>query len=208
MYKKINGLFVSMMIFTICLGHIASAHVVVYPQETTQGAYEKFTARVPSEKDIATTEVKIEIPIQDVIISRVEPKPDWTYEITKNSDSTITSITWTTVGKGLLAGEFTEFHMQGKVTDTAEQITWKAYQTYEDGSIVEWVGAEGSDTPASATYVNPKSDDASADSHGHVHSPAVTDEASSPWISYLTLILSIIAVTLGLIAVRFSVKKS
>ena len=45
--------------------------------------------------------------------------------------------------------------MQGKVDDQAKEIIWKAYQTYQDGSVVEWVGAEDAEKPASVTKVNP-----------------------------------------------------
>ena len=45
--------------------------------------------------------------------------------------------------------------MQGKVDDQAKELVWKAYQTYQDGSLVEWVGAADADKPASVTKVNP-----------------------------------------------------
>lgn len=32
--------------------------------------------------------------------------------------------------------------MEGRVAVDATQIVWKAYQTYEDGTVVEWIGAE------------------------------------------------------------------
>lgn len=42
---------------------IASAHVTVQPKVTTQGKYEVFTVRVPSEKeDSPTTKVEVKFP--------------------------------------------------------------------------------------------------------------------------------------------------
>jgi uncharacterized protein YcnI len=168
---------------------IASAHVVVYPQQTTQGAYEKFAVRVPSEKPNTNT-VKVEVRFNpaEVAISRFEPKPGWTYQVTKDATGAITNVVWTAQGDGLTPTDFTEFNMQGKVADKATTITWKAYQTYKDGSVVEWVGAAGADTPASVTTVNPKPAGASA--------AGLHDTGSAK----LPLILSIVAVVLGALA--------
>ena len=47
---------------------IASAHVTVQPKETTQGSYEKFTVRVPSEKKDAAT-VKVEVKFRNKVPS-------------------------------------------------------------------------------------------------------------------------------------------
>jgi uncharacterized protein YcnI len=131
----------------------ASAHVVVYPKETAQGAYEVFTVRVPTEKPAPTVKVEVKLQTEAVQVSRVEPKPGWTYTLAKDASGGINGITWTATGDGLAATEFGDFKMQGKVADEATSITWKAYQTYKDGSVVEWTGASGSDSPASVTKV-------------------------------------------------------
>jgi uncharacterized protein YcnI len=133
----------------------ASAHVVVYPKEASQGAYEVFTVRVPSEKPAPTVKVEVKLQPDVVQISRVEPKPGWKAELAKDASGGVTGVTWTATGDGLFAEEFGDFKMQGKVADKATVITWKAYQTYKDGSTVEWTGAAGSDTPASVTKVVP-----------------------------------------------------
>ncbi|WP_342453810.1 DUF1775 domain-containing protein [Ammoniphilus resinae] len=132
------------------------------PKQTTQGTYEVFTVRVPSEEDVPTVKVEVKVP-DGVNVSRLEPKSEWNYELTKDDTGKITAITWTTTGKGLGATEFGEFKMQGKVADDATELVWKAYQTYEDGLLVEWVGTEGSDKPASVTLVAAGTGDA----HGH-----------------------------------------
>lgn len=85
--------FVVMIVAFSLFAGIASAHVTVLPKETTQGSYEMFTVRVPSENEtVPTTKVKVEFPA-DVIISRFEPKPGWKYEIEKDSTGKIASVT-------------------------------------------------------------------------------------------------------------------
>lgn len=190
-------------LITFCLSMIgalslfagaASAHVTVQPSETSQGKYEVFTIKVPSESDtVPTTKIEVKIP-GDVNISRVEPKPGWKYEVQKDETGKITSITWAAEDEGLLPIEFGMFNISGKVGDDAKEIVWKAYQTYKDGSIVEWVGAEGSEKPASVTAV--KSTNASS-THGNVDS---TKE-------HIPLYLSIAALIVSLISLFFSIKK-
>ncbi|WP_259616738.1 YcnI family copper-binding membrane protein [Paenibacillus doosanensis] len=215
MLKKPSMIVMICLLFTMLGGGIASAHVTVLPSETVQGTYEKFAVRVPTEKDIPTVKVEVKIPIDSVSISRFEPKPGWKYDLTKDASGKITSVTWTATGDGLSATEFGEFYMQGKVADNASSITWKAYQTYKDGSIVEWVGANGSDKPASVTKVSVKPDGAATDSHGNTAASAGStaggghdgQPAAAPAASQTPLYLSIIALILGIIALIVSVSK-
>ncbi len=48
--KKLPFTFGLVLLLSLLLSGLASAHVTVQPKETTQGSYEKFTVRVPSEK--------------------------------------------------------------------------------------------------------------------------------------------------------------
>jgi uncharacterized protein YcnI len=210
--KKMKLMIVTGLLFTMIGGGIASAHVTVQPPEAVQGAYEKFAVRVPSEKDVPTVKIEVKFPIDAVSISRFEPKPGWKYELTKDASNKITGVIWTATGEGLSSTEFGEFYMQGKVADNATTISWKAYQTYKDGSVVEWVGAPGSDKPASVTKVNPKSTGAVADSHGNTTAaaPAAAAAPANPTASAASqtpLYLSIAALVLGLISLIISLAK-
>ncbi|WP_110927937.1 YcnI family copper-binding membrane protein [Bacillus massiliglaciei] len=188
----------------------ASAHVTVQPQETEQGKYEVFTVRVPSENEkLPTTKVEVKFPYE-VNITRFEPKAGWTYEVKKDETDKITSVTWTAEDEGLSPTEFGQFNMQGKVDDEAKEIVWKAYQTYKDGSVVEWVGAPDAETPASVTTVNPASGNSH---HGHENTSADTasdqvnvkeeKNASNP----ISLYLSIAALLAGLVSLVISLRR-
>jgi uncharacterized protein YcnI len=150
------------LILSLSFAGIASAHVTVQPKEVPAGSYQVFTLRVPTEKDVATTQVKVAIP-DGVNVTRFEPKPDWTYEVEKGANDKIVSVTWKSKGNGLGATEFGQFLMQGKVADDAKELSWKAYQTYANGEVVEWTGAPDADTPASVTTVTAK---VAEDEHG------------------------------------------
>jgi len=209
MKKLVMILFALIGAMTIFAG-AASAHVTVVPSETSQGKYEMFTVKVPSEsEDTPTTKIEVKIP-EDVTISRFEPKPGWTYEVQQDETGKMTSVTWTTEGEGLSPIEFGMFNMSGKVSEDAKEIVWKAYQTYGDGTVVEWVGAEDAEKPASVTVVHP----AAAGDNGHGHGAATTDttadqqtETDENDASALPLYLSIAALVLGLLSLIISLKK-
>lgn len=199
--KKLSVLFPILLGLMLLTAGLASAHVTVYPKETTQGSYEVFTVRVPSEKaDTSTIKVEVKFPAE-VSISRVEPKAGWKYELTKQG-TTVTGVIWTAESAGLSPTEFTEFRVNGKVADTATAITWKAYQTYKDNSVVEWTGAADSKTPASVTSVKAKPAGSATDSHGHTQTSGdhATTSSSSNLATYLSgaaLLLAVIAVILA-----------
>ena len=214
--KKLLILGIAMIGAIILFAGAASAHVSVQPQETSQGNYEVFTVRVPSEKeDAQTTKVEVKFP-EEVNITRFEHKPGWTYEAQKDDTGKITSVVWAAEEKGLSATEFVQFNIQGKVGDEATEIVWKAYQTYSDGSTVEWIGAPDADKPASVTTVNPA--DGSSD-HGHGAAAAepskdhnaagdlANDTEAKSATNNLPLYLSIAALIAGLLALVISLKK-
>lgn len=211
--KKVATLLVSMIGALSLFAGVASAHVSVGPKETSQGAYEMFTLKVPSEKeDVLTTKIQVLIP-EEVNITRFEPKPGWKYEIQKDKTDKITSVTWTSEGEGLSATEFGQFNMNGKVGDKATEIVWKAIQTYSDGSVVEWVEAEEANYPASVTVVSPA--DASS-GHGHgektTDTKAATEEKATEEVketstSNTPLYLSIAALIAGILSLVISLKK-
>lgn len=146
---------------------IASAHVTVQPPTVEQNSYQVFAVRVPSEKEnVTTTTVKVKV-AEGVKVSRVEPKEGWKYELERDaSTKAITAITWTAEGAGLAETEFTDFRMSGKVAADAKQLVWKAYQTYSDKSVVEWVGGDGAEYPASVTTVTAANATAGDSGHG------------------------------------------
>jgi uncharacterized protein YcnI len=197
--KKIFASFSTLILFIMLFAGIASAHVTVFPKEAIQGSYEKFTVRVPSEQDTPTMKVEVKIP-ETVEISRTMPLSGWKSELTKDANGKVTSVIWTATAEGLTSTEFGEFSMQGKVDKAATSIVWKAVQTYKDGSIVEWIGDEKSDHPASVTTVKAVPANATVAADGDV----VTADSTS---SDLPLYLSIAAAVLALLSLIISLRR-
>lgn len=175
----------------------AFAHVVVTPNEALTGAYETFTTSVPNEKDIPVTGLRLVIP--DTIES-VTPtvKPGWEIQTKKNGDK-VTEISWT---GGTIAPELRdEFTFSAHLPATSGDVKWKAYQTYQDGSVVSWDqqpseehghGDEGKG-PYSTTVVS-----------GGEEETAKPQDGASNTVLY---VISIAALVLGVLAVLRTTRK-
>ncbi|MGZ4451682.1 MAG: YcnI family copper-binding membrane protein [Nocardioides sp.] len=131
----------------IALAGGASAHVTVNPSTATGGSWSKLTFRVPTESETAsTTKVQVYFPADAGFQSvTVKPHPGWSYSISRTND-TVEQITWTPITKAyeIRPGEFDEFDVSVGPLPDSGTLTFKALQTYSDGSVVRWI-----DIPAS-----------------------------------------------------------
>jgi uncharacterized protein YcnI len=127
----------------------ALAHVVVSPEEVTAGDYETLTISVPTEKEIPTTEIQVEVP-EGFLLSGVQPVPGWEHAFEENG-GVVTAVTFS--GGEIRPREFQQFLVQAQAPEEPGEYPWKAIQTYEDGSVVEWTGAPDSEEPASVIEV-------------------------------------------------------
>jgi uncharacterized protein YcnI len=130
----------------------AYAHVRVFTETGTTAKacdYQKFVVRVPVEKRIATTEIRLTIP-RDVLVYATEPKAGWQVRLERDRGR-IVAIDWS--GGRLLPHEFDEFEFLASTPKKPELLDWNADQTYEDRSVVRWTGGDNSDTPHSHTTI-------------------------------------------------------
>ena len=145
----------------LALPSAAAAHVTVNPNTATQGGYTKVSFRVPNEKDDANTvKLEIAIPTDKPIASvSIKPVPGWTAVTetsklatpVKTDDGEITEgvskITWTSDPASVIKPhQFQEFDVSLGPLPAADQIVFKALQTYSDGEVVRWI-----DEPAAGT---------------------------------------------------------
>ena len=158
------------------------AHAVVFPRQSTTGAYEKYVLRVPNEKAVATTRVEIHFPA-GVRVTSFADVPGWQLEVVTDSAKAITAAIWT----GNLPPErFVEFPFVAVNPKTDTKLEWLVYQTYADGERVEWTGPEGSKRPASVTTTGATTA-ASGDSGGFVR-----------WLPWVAFVLSLVSLGLAM----------
>jgi uncharacterized protein YcnI len=124
---------------------IAAAHVTVLPRESHAGMSQSYTVRVPTEGQVATTSVELEIPA-DVTVTEVVPGDGYTFDVRREGNR-IVAITWK---KEIPPKQSAQFEFVARNPNAAE-ISWKARQRFVDGTSADWVGVQGDRRPASTT---------------------------------------------------------
>jgi len=148
--------------FALAIAAPAYAHVTVQPNEAVAGSFSRFVVRVPTERDVPTTEIRVQFP--PLAFLAFEDAPGWTrtekqgkfdepleafgQKITEG----VTSVTWS--GGEIGPHEFAEFGFSAALPEGEETFEFKAFQTYDGGEVVKWTGAPDSDSPAAriSTY--------------------------------------------------------
>ena len=143
-------LFCATVITLVCVGS-AWAHIRIYPTESTVGAREKYTMRVPNEKQVGSSKVEGEFP-EGLQVYDFEFKPSWKIDFKKDDKGNIIGATWT--GK-IQPYEFVEFGMLAINPKQGSNLTWKFIQYYDDGTKEEFTGPVGSRLPSPVVTLKP-----------------------------------------------------
>ena len=130
------------LVFTASM---ALAHVTIRPRESKAGATERYTVRVPTEGQTATTLVELEVPEGVNVVSIEGPAEG--REVKKSGDR-IVGIAWKVQ---IPPGELREFVFVATNPAAGTEIAWKAHQHFADGTSRDWIGAAGTREPASLT---------------------------------------------------------
>lgn len=184
----------------------ALAHVVVTPNSVGVAKFQTFDMGVPTEKDNPTVALKLLIPDG---LKEVTPnvKSGWTITEKKTGDgdtAVVTEIDWT--GGSIPPDQRDDFLFNAQVPSTATTIKWKAYQTYKDGSVVNWdadpstiaKGEEG--TPYSTTTVVNDLASIGSSTDNRTWLQRFLDDQTTPLVaSAAALALSLAAIVLSLV---------
>jgi uncharacterized protein YcnI len=130
----------------VLAGASAEAHVRITPQESKAGATETYNVRVPTEGEVATSSVELEVPVGVNIVSAEATAPG-TYELKRESGRVVT-VTWTLTIK---PGDIARFSFVAQNPQGGETIVWKVRQRYADGTSSDWIGPAGTRSPAPVT---------------------------------------------------------
>jgi uncharacterized protein YcnI len=115
----------------------ATAHVDVLPREVAQGEAIELTVRVPSERDLATTRVRVEIPPQITVYSFGPPPPGWRVLPVRGPDGRFRTAVFS--GGSIPPARYADFTMLGTPFESGTAV-WKVRQTYADGVVKRWTG--------------------------------------------------------------------
>ncbi|GIJ49211.1 hypothetical protein Val02_60970 [Virgisporangium aliadipatigenens] len=140
---------------------VASAHVTVSSASAVQGGYAKITFRVPNEKaNAGTAKLEVVLPTDKPVVSvSTKPVGGWTVATEKTKLATpvktadgeiteaVSKITWTAAPDAVIQpGQFQEFDVSLGPLPEADQLVFKALQTYSDGDVVRWIEEPGGAT--------------------------------------------------------------
>ncbi|MET0604805.1 MAG: YcnI family protein [Baekduia sp.] len=179
---------------TLAVPAVTQAHVTLQPKTAAAGAYVVEDVRVPNETDDAvTTKVAVQFP-EGFASASYQAIPGWSVKVVKEKLATpvktddgeitegVKTITWTAKSKadGIAPGQFQDFPLSvqipGKAGDT---LTFKALQTYSDGTAARWIGAPDADKPAPQVQVTEAADDHHATAAPAAHDTATTENTSA-----------------------------
>src|SRR6266498_1034365 len=127
---------------------VLSAHVTVAPRESAPGISQRYTVRVPTEGQIATVALDLEVP-QNVTVTDIPMGDGFTVEARRDAGR-IVAITWT---REIKPRESAEFVVVATNPATAVEVMWKAHQRFADGTSADWVGVQGDRRPAAVTRI-------------------------------------------------------
>ncbi|MGF7238982.1 MAG: YcnI family protein, partial [Frankia sp.] len=134
----------------------AAAHVTVHSDNPTVGAADAIlTFQVPNEQaDAAVTRLEIQLPTTPPLLGvLVRPHPGWTSTVTMTrlatpaptDDGPVTQaaslITWvaSNPSTGIPAGQYDDFDISVGQLPTTPMVTFKAVQTYSNGTVARWI---------------------------------------------------------------------
>ncbi|MFD9813107.1 YcnI family protein [Streptomyces sp. NPDC059080] len=194
----------------------AFAHVSVQPGTAEQGSYATINIKVPNERDHASTvKVEVDLPSDHPLASVMpQPVPGWKVEVTEAKlakplemhgekiDKAPSKITWTADGKGIAPGQFQQFPLSvGQLPDHADQVVFKALQTYDNKEVVRWIepakkGAPEPENPAPVLALTAPAGDAK---------PATTAAADAAGSDTTARVLGVVGIVVGIIGVGVGV---
>lgn len=176
----------------------AFAHVSVQPGEAPKGGYAVVNFKVPNERDdSATVKLEVTLPTDHPLASAMpQPVPGWKVSVTKSKlakpiemhgekiNEAPSKITWTADGKGVEPGQFQQFPVSvGQLPEDADELVFKALQTYDDKEVVRWIeptkeGGPEPENPAPVLKLTAAEEDGHGAS-GAKHADAKSDDAKS-----------------------------
>lgn len=127
----------------------AVGHVDVLPTQVVAGEAQRFTVRVPSERDIDTVRVRVLVP-DEILVYSVKPAAGWAVRIEQRPDQRTGSVTFS--GGAIGPGQFQEFEVLGTPQEAGTAV-WRSEQIYADGVVKRWTGPPelpGEDAPETA----------------------------------------------------------
>lgn len=119
----------------------AHGHVSVLPTQVVQGEAQQFTIRVPTERELPTTAVRVTFPPEVTVYSFMPPPPGWTMRPRQGPDGRFSAVEY--VGR-IGPNRYMDFHILGTPFEGGTAV-WEAEQVYADGQVKPWTAPPADD---------------------------------------------------------------
>jgi uncharacterized protein YcnI len=187
---------------------VADAHVTLHPDRVARGATDvELTFRCPNERDDATVALAVYLPTSTPLLGVLtDPPPGWSASVhtvrlahpvvTDDGEvgAAVDEVAWRATGAGIPPGQYEDFSIAvGTMPDTTGTLTFKALQTYRDGTVVRWIqvpDALDEDPPTPAPTLT-------------LYASSGTGTSTALWLSVAALVLAVMALV-GVVATRRS----
>lgn len=126
------------------------AHVTIAPRESATSVEQRYTVRVPTERDTPTVRIEAQFPGELFVVS-IEAKDGWRIETTAAADGRIVSAVWS--GGRIAPQESDAFTVVARNPAREATLVWNVVQIHGDGGRAEWAGEQGSRNPAPVTII-------------------------------------------------------
>jgi uncharacterized protein YcnI len=200
---------------SLALAPAAAGHVTLNPEEGVAEDFARFDVRVPTERDVATTKVSVQLP-EGLFFVSFQPKPGWKRTVKMEKldkpvelfgdevTERVASVTWS--GGRIAPGEFDEFGMTARLPNSpGKELAFPAVQTYEGGEVVRWIGPPDAEEPAPRVKVT-SAESAGAEEPAAQQQPAASgggeddDGGGSDTLAIIALVLGAAGLVAGLAA--------
>lgn len=120
-------------IFVVVVGALVGAHVTIAPGESKLGMSERYTVRVPTEGQVGTVGVDLDVP-EGVTVTTVLASGGWTSEVRREANR-IVAISWKV---DIPPAHFGELVFNARNPKEGAGIAWKVKQRFADGTARDW----------------------------------------------------------------------
>ena len=147
--------FLAAVVAALALPASAVAHAEISPSLGFEDKLELYTLAVPTDReDATTTTIEVTVP-SGFGIDSFAPAPGWKREVQRTGtgeEAVIQKVIWS--GGAVSSGEVAAFSFLASASE-AKTYAFPVRQTYADGTVVHWNGAESSDKPSPTIAVLP-----------------------------------------------------
>jgi len=148
---RIGTLMISAFTATAILATAVQAHTSIWPRQSQLGATEKYTIRIPTEGQVATVGVEVDVP-EGVIVETMQVPNGYQYEVRRANDR-IAGITYR---MNIKPGEFIEIGLVARNPREGAELVWGLRQRFADGKVEDFTRTAAGVRPTARVQLMPR----------------------------------------------------